>query len=82
MALFVGENRVYIAQRVVDSFVEPVTAGEHQIQVSTSVGIAVYESDGDDMETLVKKSDAAMYYAKDHGRNRFKFYGDGDVERH
>ena len=82
VALFVGENPVYIAQRVVGSFVEPVTAGEHQIQVSTSVGIAVYESDGDDMETLVKKSDAAMYYAKDHGRNRFKFYGDGDVERH
>jgi hypothetical protein len=31
------------------------------------------------METLIKKSDAAMYYSKGHGRNQFKFFSDGDV---
>jgi hypothetical protein len=31
------------------------------------------------METLAKKSDAAMYYSKGHGRNQFKLFGDGDI---
>lgn len=80
VALFVGENTARVAQRVLDSFAEPVTVSGHQIQVSVSVGFAAYESDGEDMETLIRKSDSAMYYVKDHGRNQFKFFGDGDVE--
>jgi GGDEF domain-containing protein len=47
--------------------------------LSTSIGIAIYPEDAEDLETLTKKADAAMYYSKGHGRNQFKFYGDGDV---
>ncbi|HWQ22077.1 MAG TPA: PAS domain-containing protein [Clostridia bacterium] len=80
VALFLGEDVLTIAQRIVGSFVDPVTVADHQIQVSASVGIAVYETDGEDMETLISKSDAAMYCAKEHGGSQFRFFADGDVK--
>jgi len=68
-----------IAQKILDSFKEPFIIDGHELNISTSVGIAVYPEDGQDLETVMNKSDAAMYYAKGHGRSQFKFFGDGDV---
>jgi diguanylate cyclase (GGDEF)-like protein/PAS domain S-box-containing protein len=69
-----------IAQKVLNSFAEPLLIDGHQLHLSTSIGIAIYPEDAEDMKTLTKKSDAALYYAKAHGRNQFKFYSDGDVD--
>ncbi len=68
-----------IAKKILDSAREPLSIEGHQLNLSTSIGIAMYPEDAEDMETLIKKSDAALYYCKDHGRNQFKFFGDGDV---
>jgi diguanylate cyclase (GGDEF)-like protein len=68
------------AQKILDSFAEPLCIDGHQLQLSTSIGIATYPEDAQELDTLVKKSDAAMYYSKGHGRNQFKFFGDGDVQ--
>ncbi len=68
-----------IAQKILDSFKEPLSIDGHQLHLTTSIGIAIYPEDAEDMETLTKKSDAAMYYSKGHGRNQYKFFGDGDV---
>jgi len=73
------EDATVIAQKILDSFMEPLLIDGHQLHLSTSIGIAVYPVDGQDLETLTKKSDAAMYYSKGHGRNQFKFFSDGDV---
>jgi len=73
------EDATTIAQKILDSFAEPLLIDGQRVQLSTSIGIAIYPDDSEDMETLVKKSDAAMYYSKGHGRNQFKFFGDGDV---
>ncbi len=73
------DNATVIAQKILDAFTEPLPIGSHQVHLSTSVGIAIYPEDAEDLETLIKKSDAAMYYSKGHGRNRFKFFNDGDV---
>jgi len=73
------EDATVIAQKILDSFTEPLLIDGHQLRLSTSIGIAIYPEDAEDLETLTKKSDAALYYAKGHGRNQFKFYGDGDV---
>jgi diguanylate cyclase (GGDEF)-like protein/PAS domain S-box-containing protein len=70
-----------IAQKILDSFAEPLSIAGHELHLSTSIGIAIYPEDAEDLEALTKKSDAAMYYSKDHGRNQFKFYGDGGVRR-
>ena len=73
------ENAAAIAQKILNSFTEPFPIDGHLLQLSTSIGIAVYPEDAQDLETLTRKSDAAMYFAKGHGRNRFKFFKDGDV---
>jgi len=73
------EDATAIAQKLLDSFIEPFSIDGHQLHLSTSIGIAIYPEDAEAIETLIKKSDAAMYYSKDRGRNQFKFFGDGDV---
>jgi diguanylate cyclase (GGDEF)-like protein/PAS domain S-box-containing protein len=83
ISVMLGTSRIedasVMAQKILDSFREPVSVGEHQLHLSTSIGIAIYPDDGDDLETLTKKSDAAMYYSKGHGGNQLKFYRDGDA---
>jgi diguanylate cyclase (GGDEF)-like protein len=73
------EDATIMAQKILDSFAEPLSIDGHQLQLSTSIGIAMYPDNAEDLETLTKKSDTAMYYSKDHGRSQFKFYGNGDV---
>ena len=73
------EDATAIAQKILDSFIEPLVINGHKLHLSTSIGIAIYPEDAEDMETLTKKSDAAMYYSKGHGRNQFKFFRDGNV---
>jgi len=73
------EDATAIGQKFLDSFAEPLTIDGKQLVLSTSIGVALYPDDAEDMETLIKKSDAAMYYSKGHGRNMFKFFSDGDV---
>jgi diguanylate cyclase (GGDEF)-like protein/PAS domain S-box-containing protein len=73
------EDATAIAQKILDSFAEPLLIGDHRVHLSTSVGVAVYPEDAQDLEALIKKSDSAMYYSKGHGRNQFKFFSDGDV---
>ena len=73
------EDAAAIAQKILDSFKEPMLIDGHQLNLSTSIGIAIYPEDGQDLETLTRESDAALYYSKGHGRNQFKFFGDDDV---
>jgi diguanylate cyclase (GGDEF)-like protein len=74
------ENAAAVAQKILESFTKPLSINSHQLHLSTSIGIAIYPEDAEDLETLTKKSDAAMYYSKSYGRNQFKFFGDGDVQ--
>lgn len=47
-----------------------------EVHISGSIGIVVYPNDGEDITTLLKKADIAMYKIKEHGRNGFYFYTD------
>ena len=53
---------------------EPVLLEGQEVQVSCSMGVAMYPRDGDDPTTLMMNADAAMYRAKDLGKNAFQFY--------
>lgn len=63
-----------IAQRVIASIRQPFNLEGHEVFVTASVGISIFPSDGQDAETLMKNADAAMYHAKEQGRNRIQFY--------
>jgi len=61
-------------QRVLAAFAEPFVVEGHELHVTTSIGVSVYPEDGADSDTLLKTADAALYSAKDGGRNAFRFY--------
>jgi diguanylate cyclase (GGDEF)-like protein/PAS domain S-box-containing protein len=63
-----------VAQRLLNALLSPFLIGSSELFVSTSIGISMYPTDGDDAETLLKHADTAMYRAKDQGRNGYQFY--------
>jgi diguanylate cyclase (GGDEF)-like protein len=65
-----------IADRVLEALCEPIMLASHLVYATTSIGIAVYPFDGPDANTLLKNADAAMYAAKQQGKNRFQYYMD------
>ena len=68
------ENAAAIAQKIIASLKLPFRIDGHEIYSGMSIGIAVYPDDGDTLETLIKHADLAMYHAKDHGRNDYRFF--------
>jgi len=74
-----GEDAAKMAQKIIEAFHEPFALDGRKLQVTTSIGIAIYPADGEDMETLSKNADSAMYLAKDNGRNIYKIYGNKAV---
>ena len=70
-----GQEAIYRAmQRIINKVAEPIDVDGHELLVTCSAGISLYPQDGPDMETLLKNADAAMYRAKEKGRNDFQFY--------
>jgi len=61
-------------QRITAKLSEPIQIGGKELYVTASAGISLYPQDGPDVDTLLKNADAAMYRAKEHGRNNFQFY--------
>ena len=68
------QGTVHMAQRIVQSFLKPIHLGGHDLFPSASIGITMYPSDGEDVATLVKNADMAMYKAKELGRNSYVMY--------
>jgi len=63
-----------VAQKILKAFREPFTFDDHELYITTSIGIAIFPNDGDDVDTLMKNADIAMYRAKDKGRDTFERY--------
>ena len=63
-----------VARRIIQVLSEPMSIGGRELFITPSIGISTYPVDGKDAETLIKNADAAMYKAKEEGRNRIHFY--------
>jgi diguanylate cyclase (GGDEF)-like protein len=72
--LATSEDAAKVARRIVEVTALPLLVEGHEIFVSASVGIAMFPDDGTEVDTLLKNADAAMYCAKDAGRNTFVLY--------
>ncbi len=70
-----------IAQKLLDAITHPFRIEEHDIYVTSSIGISVYPDDSDDPEELLKHADVAMYRSKELGRNTYQFL-DADLAQH
>jgi len=68
------EDAAKIAQKIIENLKIPFLIAEREMFVTTSIGIAIFPSDGQDPETLVRNADTAMYRAKDQGRDSYQLY--------
>jgi len=68
------EGVVKIAAKTLGVFREPFVVDDHEINITISIGITMYPSDGEDTDTLMKNADIAMYRAKDRGRDNYQRY--------
>lgn len=69
-----AENAAVAAEKIVQALVQPHYIDEHELHITTSIGISLFPGDGEDADTLVKNADTAMYFAKKKGRNNFQFF--------
>jgi diguanylate cyclase (GGDEF)-like protein len=69
-----SEDAAITATRMLQAVAQPHSVGEHDLHVTTSIGVSVYPDDGLDAETLIKNADTAMYQAKENGRQSYQFF--------
>lgn len=69
-------NIARLAGRVIDTMSRPFVVNQTEYTLGCSVGISTFPEDCEDGQTLLRNSDAAMYRAKNAGRNQFQFYSD------
>jgi diguanylate cyclase (GGDEF)-like protein/PAS domain S-box-containing protein len=68
------DDLAHVARKALAAIGEPVPIDSRSYQVTGSIGISLYPDDGADAAALLKNADAAMYLAKDRGKNNYQFY--------
>ena len=68
------EDAATSANKILLMLAEPHLLGDEELRIGCSIGISVYPDDGGDPDTLIKNADAAMYHAKESGRNNCQFF--------
>ena len=63
-----------LCNRILNKELNNIVVDNQELRITASIGVAMYPQDGKELETLVKNADAAMYKAKEKGKNRFEFF--------
>ena len=64
---------IFLANQIIHMFSNIFEIGDKQMSITASLGISIYPKDGNDVNSILKNSDAAMYKAKELGKNRYAF---------
>lgn len=68
------QDAARIARRALAVLAEPFLLDLQEIYITASIGISIFPHDGDNVDTLLKNADTAMYHAKAEGRNNYQYY--------
>ncbi len=68
------QDAVLVAKKIIGSLQMPFCPRKDECSIGASIGITIYPDDGTDAETLLKRADRAMYYAKEKGKNNWKLF--------
>ena len=71
-----------VASKIISSINKTFRLRSYEVNVSASIGIACYPEAGNDVDSLAKSADIAMYRAKQHGRNKFHYFNEIVSEKH
>jgi diguanylate cyclase (GGDEF)-like protein/PAS domain S-box-containing protein len=71
-----ADGAAHVAEKLLEFALQPYHIEQYELTITPSIGIAMYPGDGEDFDTLSKRADAAMYRAKQSGRNNFRFFTD------
>ena len=63
-----------VAEKIAEAISEPFSLDDQVLSVSASIGVSVFPRDGETPDSLIRNADAAMYLAKDRGRNNWQFF--------
>ena len=66
----------HTAERIQEVISEPFDIDGNRFFVGCSIGVSMFPNDGDDVDTLIRNADIAMYHAKDNGRNNYQFFNE------
>jgi diguanylate cyclase (GGDEF)-like protein len=73
------DNVATVASKLIEAISMPYIIEGHTVAVTTSAGIGIYPTHGEDADTLMKKADTALYAAKRAGKNAFRISGHADI---
>jgi diguanylate cyclase (GGDEF)-like protein/PAS domain S-box-containing protein len=68
------EAAARVARRISAALKPAFHLAGHELHITSSIGIALYPQDGQDLKTLLQNADAALYRVKEHGRDSYQFY--------
>jgi diguanylate cyclase (GGDEF)-like protein/PAS domain S-box-containing protein len=69
----------HVAEKIIHKVAEPIALNAQHVQVTTSLGVTMFPTNNDDINSLLRKSDSAMYMAKKSGKNKWCIYQEEDV---
>jgi diguanylate cyclase (GGDEF)-like protein/PAS domain S-box-containing protein len=71
------ESAIEIAENLLENFKKPFLVDNYELFITTCIGISIFPYDGEETLALMKNADAALYRAKEQGKNKYKMYHSG-----
>ncbi|BAQ63797.1 EAL domain-containing protein [Geminocystis sp. NIES-3709] len=71
-----SQDAALVAERILQALKKPFPVMEYELRAYLSMGIAIYPQDGDNLDTLLKNADTALYQIKEKGGNNYQYYND------
>jgi diguanylate cyclase (GGDEF)-like protein/PAS domain S-box-containing protein len=68
------QDAAYFAAKMLTALALPHRIDAQELHVTMSIGIGLYPDDGQDVDTVIRSADTAMYHAKENGRNNYQFF--------
>jgi diguanylate cyclase (GGDEF)-like protein/PAS domain S-box-containing protein len=75
-----ADDAALVARRIIEALSQPVLVNGNEISITASIGITLFPFNGENAEVLLKNADAAMYQAKDLGRNNYQFFSQSRID--
>ncbi len=71
------ESAIDMAERILEELRRPFHVDQYELHLTASIGISIFPYDGEDRVLLMKQADAALYHAKEQGKNQFNIFHSG-----